>query len=125
MDVMTAFLHGRLEEEVYMTIPPGMKIPGGSEGKVLRVRGALYGLKQSSHVWAKMFTEFMLKVGFKQSILDTCIYTKGEGQSKIILGIYEDDHVIVSPNKKVIAEFNKELVVTPPNYPLPLEPNSP
>ena len=50
MDVMTAFLHGRLEEEVYMTIPPGMKILGGCEGKVLTLRGALYGLKQSSHV---------------------------------------------------------------------------
>ena len=91
-----------------MTIPPGMKIPGGSEGKVLRVRGALYGLKQSSHVWAKMFSQFMLKVGFTQSIMDTCIYTRGEGQSRIILGIHVDDQVIVGPNKKVIAEFKKE-----------------
>ena len=59
MDVVTAFMHGRLEEEVYMKIPPFMKIEGGSKEKVLRMLGALYGLKQSSHVGQKMFNEFM------------------------------------------------------------------
>ena len=41
--------------------------------------------------------------------MDTCIYTRGEGQSRIILGIHVDDQVIVGPNKKVIAEFKMEL----------------
>ena len=45
MDVVTAFLHGRLNEEICMRIPPFMEIEGGAEGKVLRMRGALYGLK--------------------------------------------------------------------------------
>ena len=64
MDVITAFLHGRLEEEVYMKIPPRMYIKGGAEGKVLRLKGALYGLKQSSHVWQEMFRKFMISEGF-------------------------------------------------------------
>ena len=64
MDVVTAFLHGRLDEEVYMTIPPYMKIKGNSEGKVLKMLGALYGLKQSSNVWNKMFNSFMINAGF-------------------------------------------------------------
>ena len=63
MDVVTAFLHGRLEEEVYMTIPPYMIIEGGSHGKVLKMKGALYGLKQSTNVWNKMFNAFMIEVG--------------------------------------------------------------
>ena len=41
MDVVTTFLHGRLEEEVYMRIPPYMNIPN-SASKVLKLKGALY-----------------------------------------------------------------------------------
>ena len=90
MDVVTAFLHGRLEEEVYMKIPPYMNIPN-SENKVLKLKGALYGLKKSSHVWGETFEDFMLRSGFQQCIMDTCIYTRGAGQSRIILGIHVDD----------------------------------
>ena len=41
MDVVTTFLHGRLEEEVYMRIPPYMNIPD-SANKLLKLKGALY-----------------------------------------------------------------------------------
>ena len=44
MDIVTAFLHGRLEEEVYMRIPPFMKVENATN-KVLKMKGALYGLK--------------------------------------------------------------------------------
>lgn len=108
MDVVTAFLHGRLEEEVYMQIPPYMNVPN-PEGKVLKLKGALYGLKQSSHVWGKTFEAFMIRSGFKQMVMDTCIYTRGTGQSRIILAIHVDDQAIVGPNKMVIAKFKEEL----------------
>ena len=98
MDVVTAFLHGRLEEEVYMRIPPYMNIPN-SANKVLKLKGALYGLKQSSNVWGKTFERFMIKSGFKQCVLDTCIYTRGTSQSRIILGIHVDDQAIIGPEK--------------------------
>ena len=68
MDVVMAFLHGRLEEEVYMKIPSYMNIPN-SEDKVLKLKGALYGLKQSSNVWGRTFENFMLKLGFKQCVM--------------------------------------------------------
>lgn len=108
MDVVTAFLHGRLEEEVYMKIPPYMNIPD-SGNKVLKLKGALYGLKQSSNVWGNTFEAFMLKSGFKQCIMDTCIYTRGVGQSRIILGIHVDDQAIVGPCIKVINQFKEDL----------------
>ena len=73
------------------------------------MKGALYGLKQSSDVWGKMFESFMLKSGFKQCIVDTCIYTRGSGQSCIILGIHVDDQAIIGPNKHVIDKFKSEL----------------
>lgn len=102
MDVVTAFLHGRLEEEVYMTIPPYMNIIGDTRGKVLRMKGGLYGLKKSSHVWNKMFNDFMVKSGFTQCKMDTCIYTRGFGYNRVILGIHVDDQVIAGPNAQII-----------------------
>ena len=86
MDVVTAFLHGQLDEEVYMKIPPYMNIKGNPEGKVIRMLGALYGLKQSGYVWNKMFHKFMINAGFQQLKMDTCIYTRGS------MKMYHIDH---------------------------------
>ena len=57
-DVKNAFLHGSLEEEVYMEIPPGYGIV--NEGnKACRLKKALYGLKQSPRAWFGRFTQAM------------------------------------------------------------------
>ena len=48
LDVKTAFLHGELEEEIYMDQPEGYKV-SGKENYVYKLKRSLYGLKQSSH----------------------------------------------------------------------------
>lgn len=50
MDVKNAFLQGKLEDKVYMTPPPGLEDTIAPE-KVLRLRKAIYGLKQSPRAW--------------------------------------------------------------------------
>lgn len=52
MDVKTAFLHGDLEEEIYMSRPSGFKASGG-EDLAFRLKRSLYGLKQSPKQWYK------------------------------------------------------------------------
>ena len=46
LDVKTVFLHGDLEEEIYMTQPEGFKVVG-KEDMVCKLKISLYGLKQS------------------------------------------------------------------------------
>ena len=58
-----AFLHGSLEEEVYMEIPPGYGIV--NEGN--KAKKALYGLKQSPRAWFGRFTQAMVSLGYRQS----------------------------------------------------------
>ena len=65
LDVKNAFLHGDLKEEVYMEIPPGLNT-AETEGKVLRLRKSLYGLKQSPRAWFDRFKRAMLAMGYKQ-----------------------------------------------------------
>ena len=63
LDVKTTFLHGKLEETIYMKQPQGFKVKGDGE-LVCLLRKSLYGLKQSPRQWNKRFDEFMIKSGF-------------------------------------------------------------
>lgn len=55
LDVKTAFLHGELEEDIYMDQSEGYVIPG-KEDLVCRIKKSLYGLKQSPREWYKNST---------------------------------------------------------------------
>ena len=73
LDVKTAFLHGDLEEEIYMSQPDGFRV-AGNEKLVCRLKKSLYGLKQSPRKWYKCFDSFMLEQDYTRSQFDHCVY---------------------------------------------------
>ena len=50
LDIKNVFLHGDLQEEVYMEQPPDF-VAQGEYGKVCHLKNSLYGLKQSPRAW--------------------------------------------------------------------------
>ena len=58
MDVKTTFLHGDLEEEIYMEQPEGFLVKG-KEDYVCRLKKSLYGLKQAPRQWYFKFDSVM------------------------------------------------------------------
>ena len=78
----TAFLHGELEEDIYMDQPEGFIVPG-KEKYVCKLKRSLYGLKQSPRQWNKRFDSFMLSHSFKRSKYDSCVYIKHVNGSPI------------------------------------------
>jgi len=81
MDVKTAFLHGDLEETIYMEQPEGFV---EDKSKVCLLKKSLYGLKQSPRQWYRRFDEFILKTGFVRSGYDSSVYMLKRGE-KVIL----------------------------------------
>ena len=58
LNVKKAFLHGDLEEEIYMEQPKGSKVKG-KESLVCKLKKSLYGLKKAPRQWYKKFETFM------------------------------------------------------------------
>jgi hypothetical protein len=90
MDVKSAFLNDDLKEEVYVHQPPGFAIPG-KEGKVLRLRKALYGLRQAPWAWNAKLDSTLKGMGFTSSQHEAAIYRRGNGGSALLVGVYVDD----------------------------------
>ena len=109
MDVKTAFLHGNLDETIYMEQPEGF-IKKGDEGKVCLLRKSLYGLKQSPRQWNLRFDSFIKTLGFIRCVKDHCVYMKKlKTGDCIYLLLYVDDMLIAAKNKKNIQVLKKSL----------------
>ena len=78
MDIKSAFLNDDLKEEVYVHQPPGFVIPG-KENKVLRLRKALYGLRQAPRAWNAKLDSTLKQMGFQQSPHEAAVYRRGKG----------------------------------------------
>ncbi|WVY90442.1 hypothetical protein V8G54_035956 [Vigna mungo] len=109
LDVKTTFLHGDLEEKIYMKQPEGFEEPG-KEHLVCRLKKSLYGLKQAPRQWYKKFDSFMIQHNFKKTSADHCVFVKHyeNGESTILL-LYVDDMLIVGKDKIKIAALKKAL----------------
>ncbi|KAL5754374.1 hypothetical protein ACOSP7_022594 [Xanthoceras sorbifolium] len=108
LDVKTAFLHGDLEEEIYMRQPEGFK-EAGKENLVCRLKKSLYGLKQTPRQWYKKFDSFMSSSGFTRCQADHCCYIKRFDNSFIILLLYVDDMLVAGSDMQEIMNLKREL----------------
>lgn len=102
MDVKSAFLHGTIDENIYMKIPEGFK---RNDNQVCKLHKALYGLRQAPISWNKKFNEFAESQKFERSINDPCLYVKMFKEKILYLLIYVDDIIIASNDSKEIEKL--------------------
>jgi hypothetical protein len=109
LDVKSAFLHGELEEDVYVTQPEGFEVKG-KEQHVLRLSKALYGLKQAPKAWNVRLDKSLKKLKFSRCISEQAVYTRGVGTNAVIVGVYVDDLIVTVGNPSEIKLFKKEMM---------------
>ncbi|XP_074299668.1 uncharacterized protein LOC141630800 [Silene latifolia] len=107
MDVHNAFLHGDLDEEVYMKPPPGF--PHSAKGKVCRLRKSLYGLRQAPRCWYAKLASALLKYGFSQCPYDHSLFSISRSDTEVHVLVYVDDLVICGNNTDFIVKFKTYL----------------
>lgn len=106
MDVIAAFLHPKLEEEIYMELPPN----GPFGGKYCKLLKSIYGLKQASRVWNLELDSFLKELRFVQSKYDPCVYVRKQGNSCTYIAVYVDDLLIFSNNKSEKLQLKANLM---------------
>jgi hypothetical protein len=107
-DVKNAFLHGDLEEEIYMDVPPGYM--ANSEAKIVcKLQRTLYDLKQSPKAWFGRLNSAMRKYGFQQSNLDHTLFLKHHLGKVTALIVYVDDMIITGDDSEEIARLQEQL----------------
>ncbi|GJY87253.1 putative ribonuclease H-like domain-containing protein, partial [Tanacetum coccineum] len=106
MDVKSAFLYGTIEEEVYVTQPPGFKDPDHPD-KVYKVVKALYGLHQAPRAWYETLANYLLGNGFKRGKIDQTLFIKKQKGDILLVQVYVDDIIFGSTNKDLCTGFEK------------------
>jgi hypothetical protein len=102
LDVQNVFLHGVLEDEVYIKQPPGYS-SSLFPGYVCKLDKALYGLKQAPRAWFSHLSTKLLQLGFYASKVNTSLFIYSSGKVQIFLLIYVNDIIVASSSNFVVA----------------------
>jgi hypothetical protein len=94
VDVTTAFLHGNMEEEVYMKCPEGLDLVDRGwviESDCVELIKTIYGTKQAARQYWKIFIEQMTMKRFEQTHADSCLLKRKDENGTVLICVYVGD----------------------------------
>ncbi|XP_022883422.1 uncharacterized protein LOC111400227 [Olea europaea var. sylvestris] len=105
LDVNTAFLHGELDKDIYMSQPQGFEVKE-KEDYVYKLQKSSYGLNQNRRQWYIRFDTFVLKIGFKRSEYDHCLHHNNVMVGgEVYLLLYVDDVLLANFSKAKLRTY--------------------
>ncbi|KAI3672760.1 hypothetical protein L6452_38859 [Arctium lappa] len=108
MDVKSAFLNGKLNEEVYVEQPPGFYDPK-HPNYVYKLDKALYGLKQAPRAWYDTLSSFLISENFERGKIDNTLFFRKIKGHIILVQIYVDDIIFGSTNPSLCTRFAERM----------------
>ncbi|RVW75329.1 Retrovirus-related Pol polyprotein from transposon TNT 1-94 [Vitis vinifera] len=111
MDVITTYLYGSMDNDIYMKIPEGFKLPEANNTKPrsmysIKLQRSLYGLKQSGRMWYNRLSEYLLKEGYVNNPICPCIFIKKSETGFAIIAVYVDDLNLVGTPEELTRTTN-------------------
>ncbi|GJS26293.1 putative ribonuclease H-like domain-containing protein [Tanacetum coccineum] len=106
MDVKSAFLYGKIEEEVYVCQPPGFEDLDFPD-RVYKVKKALYGLHQAPRAWYETLSTYLLDNGFQRGKIDKTLFIKRHKGDILLIQVYVDDIIFGSTKNELCNAFEK------------------
>ncbi|GJV97017.1 putative ribonuclease H-like domain-containing protein [Tanacetum coccineum] len=112
MDVKSAFLYGKIEEEVYVYQPPGFEDPD-FPNKVYKVEKPLYGIHQAPIAWYETLSTYLLDNGFQRGKIDKTLFIRREkissmGELACFLGLQvkqKEDEIFINQDRSMIGSL--------------------
>ena len=111
MDVITTYLYGSMDNDIYMKIPEEFKLPEANNTKPrsmysIKLQRSLYGLKQSGRMWYNRLSEYLLKEGYVNNPICPCIFIKKSETGFAIIVVYVDDLNLVGTPEELTRTTN-------------------
>lgn len=108
LDVKNAFLHGDLDETIYMQQPPGF-VDKQYPHHVFLLRKAIYGLKQAPRAWNSRFASYVNNMGFISSKSDASLFIYSKGAQQAYLLLYVDDIILTASDTQFLNSIINKL----------------
>ena len=103
LDVRTAFLHGKIDDEIYVSSPDDL-FPK-EEANNFRLCKGLYGLKQAPRLWAEKWRLDTKRMGVHPLRVDECVFVRGT----VWLILYVDDIIVISAKHDKLEQCKADL----------------
>ena len=96
MDIVTAYLYGMLENDIYMKVLEGLHFAQLNTSQPrnmysIKLRRSLYGLKQYGRMWYYRLSEYLIKDGYINNPICPCVFIKKSELGFSILAVYGND----------------------------------
>ena len=109
LDVKSAFLHGKLSEDVFVEQPPGYVVKG-EEQKLYKLKKALYGLKQAPRAWYSLIESYFMKEGFQKCPYEHTLFLKKSERGILIVCLYVDDLIFSGNDESMFSKFKQSMM---------------
>ena len=103
MDVVTAYLYGSLDANIYMKVPEGITVPNPTKRNMycVKLQRSLYGLKQSGRMWYNRLSDFLEEKGFLKNDDCPCVFIQKSNKGFCIISVYVDDLNVIGTTEDI------------------------